>query len=1493
LSQIIPGNYYQQLAETSVDERRRGQLATTMDAYVRSLVDAEQAQRSMNADIAAARGAVQQARAAYLQAGATQMLTTDQVRGTRSGITNNRRANFVIEQRRLADQIEMLESQRAPFNVFQNYGQLQGLYEQLPITQRRGASRNLRNTRNEAIRNVSSEVLIGGAFPLLFGQGAGTAAGGAIGGAASLLGPGAGFAGGLVGSAIGMQFDALTTNIKGLADSLKSPTDAMAALEASGFRVGNSLKFQVEQLQAVGRGYDAQTLVLQEVERRLGAGGVRELNALNTEQVRLGEEWARLAGALQRNLLPALIETTAAFADIAEAISKIPGLAPKTPQEAAKQVEVDKRKENFNIFQQLLDVEVYTNPLGGLQRKGRMKAQEASSDRPALTPQDAFADQTTRIQESRKAADDIQSAYREAFKLQRQAYDLQREGADLNREIADYSYRKEREIFDLRQQVAEKQIDNNRAATQNQIESGDLSARETFAPAVGFEQQLLTNVREVMRTRKEGEADIEQSRKKLELALAKLGRDVEDYKRTTAREIEDIERRKLAYVRSVEDYKMNVADYVLQRSREAADYMRQAMAQGEVGGGTSGTAPYSPLGSTTGIPFGYEINKAAKNANLDPRLLAGLVKQESAFNPQAVSSSGAIGLGQLKPGTAQELGVNPRIVSENLKGAALYLRQMIDRFGSVEAGLRAYNQGPGAQARTPAGNSRESREYPGLVLGQARRYGFDPQAATGAPGAAPGSAMGGAAFGRTGRMSLRPGYGMVDLRGSTREAIVADAADAIVNRAAMGMKTWIGGGGGLDIEATGLRGNALTTALQQGMRAHETRGKNPATAIDLIAKLGEPLGIPVGGIRDMGGPTGVAGTTARGTLAMHLTKESIGKGATAMQAMAATQMVGAGQPQFNPTPIGATPSAAPLNAERMKVLASMMGSEKEAQRILEEQIQLRQKGVELAQVEQILQSNQVPALQQEFAALQGKLSARQAALGLSNEELALADLEAESKARTAQIEKERANALAKVSKQYAGADLAKAQAMINEQSNTGLNIAKSEEQQKRKNLELANQIAGQEEANTMLFNARKEGEVAAVENAALLRGELSASAIELARVTDGYKAMNEQQKAAYETDLARTEELRKQNEILQGTNQINNDTPFIGAGLRAGRIGAQARGFEEVLSQGGSLEQANTRADAIKRQEEARLVWENLERNIVDVSEAISGALTNGLVDVISGARTFEDVGRDVLDSVSRSFADSAQQQLSNLIQGQLGSLAGGVAGIFGGSSAMGGGIAATEQAHTAAMAAHTQALMIASAANGISPTGGLLGSLGSGVSGPLSSVFSAGGAGGFNPGTFGSGGLGSLFSSVIGAAIPGLGAAAPALSSVFSAGASAIPGIGSAFSAGFGGFLANGGVTKPGEGYVVGEKEPEFFFPGVTGRVVPRSDMEKASALQQDDSNNEPIDVRYTVTEQRGERYVTEDQFRKGMASTAKRTQAMTYAGMRNNKNVRDYVGV
>jgi TP901 family phage tail tape measure protein len=129
-------------------------------------------------------------------------------------------------------------------------------------------------------------------------------------------------------------------------------------------------------------------------------------------------------------------------------------------------------------------------------------------------------------------------------------------------------------------------------------------------------------------------------------------------------------------------------------------------------------------------PFGKEIIAAAEANNIDPRLYAGLVEQESNFNPTARgrrrdgSFSGAFGPAQLKPDTAREVGVNINDPRENLLGGARYLRQQIDRFG-LEGGLRAYNQGPGAQQRTPGGTDSESREYPGKVLARARRFGFD------------------------------------------------------------------------------------------------------------------------------------------------------------------------------------------------------------------------------------------------------------------------------------------------------------------------------------------------------------------------------------------------------------------------------------------------------------------------------------------------------------------------------------------------------------------------------------------------------------------------------------------------------------------------------------------------------------------------------------------------------------------------------------------------
>lgn len=90
---------------------------------------------------------------------------------------------------------------------------------------------------------------------------------------------------------------------------------------------------------------------------------------------------------------------------------------------------------------------------------------------------------------------------------------------------------------------------------------------------------------------------------------------------------------------------------------------------------------------------------AAKLQGLDPGLLEAVAWQESRGRMGAVSVKGALGVMQLMPGTAAELGVRADDLADNIRGGALYLRRQLDRFGSVPLALAAYNAGPGAVMR--------------------------------------------------------------------------------------------------------------------------------------------------------------------------------------------------------------------------------------------------------------------------------------------------------------------------------------------------------------------------------------------------------------------------------------------------------------------------------------------------------------------------------------------------------------------------------------------------------------------------------------------------------------------------------------------------------------------------------------------------------------------------------------------------------------------------
>ena len=109
------------------------------------------------------------------------------------------------------------------------------------------------------------------------------------------------------------------------------------------------------------------------------------------------------------------------------------------------------------------------------------------------------------------------------------------------------------------------------------------------------------------------------------------------------------------------------------------------------------------------MPYGNELRSDAAARGLDPYLVAGLIRQESEFNPGAVSRANALGLTQVRPGTgrqyARKAGLrrfSPQALlqpSVNLKIGTLYFRSMLDQHGGrVEETLASYNAGPNRAA---------------------------------------------------------------------------------------------------------------------------------------------------------------------------------------------------------------------------------------------------------------------------------------------------------------------------------------------------------------------------------------------------------------------------------------------------------------------------------------------------------------------------------------------------------------------------------------------------------------------------------------------------------------------------------------------------------------------------------------------------------------------------------------------------------------------------
>lgn len=150
---------------------------------------------------------------------------------------------------------------------------------------------------------------------------------------------------------------------------------------------------------------------------------------------------------------------------------------------------------------------------------------------------------------------------------------------------------------------------------------------------------------------------------------------------------------------------------------------------------TIAPAPAPPTAAPGAEAVRAQISTVATAYALDPKLVEAVAWRESRFRSNALSNKGAIGVMQLMPGTARDLGVDPHDPAQNIRGGAMYLRRMLWEFGGdVRLALAAYNAGPGA-VRKHGGVPpyAETQAYVTSILGRMSSMGTATGAALAVP----------------------------------------------------------------------------------------------------------------------------------------------------------------------------------------------------------------------------------------------------------------------------------------------------------------------------------------------------------------------------------------------------------------------------------------------------------------------------------------------------------------------------------------------------------------------------------------------------------------------------------------------------------------------------------------------------------------------------------------------------------------------------------------
>jgi hypothetical protein len=421
-----------------------------------------------------------------------------------------------------------------------------------------------------------SEGLIGGAFPLLFGQGIGAAVGGGAGGfAGGFAGGGLGFGLSLVGTALGTAFDTAVQSATELGSALQKPVENFDKLTEKSFFSSKALENTIKKTIEYGDTATASALIQEESIKKLGVNGVQNLKILGTESDRLNRAFAELGQQMQAVAAGPLSAVTGFFANIfgqAAAAGRVRILRSNLNEQQAGQFnqEILGRLQQRGIQRGFFAPSAPTEAeIGMLQQQGalqdivdkwqaiQIKGQIKIDPKQRIESEiNALQKQLEAIDIGRSLKDQVRSTAKEQQDLDKQRFDLVRSYEDsiagLRRQVEDEirskrfaTLEKENQLLDAQGQLRIKQLQIENQAAIAKAGVGERpeieqTAKEVAQIVAQFSEQQLTAEEEAAKIKRDAALEVQKIDSDAAQLKVNIEKEVSRLNIETARKVAEI-----------------------------------------------------------------------------------------------------------------------------------------------------------------------------------------------------------------------------------------------------------------------------------------------------------------------------------------------------------------------------------------------------------------------------------------------------------------------------------------------------------------------------------------------------------------------------------------------------------------------------------------------------------------------------------------------------------------------------------------------------------------------------------------------------------------------------------------------------------------------------------------------------------------------------------------------------------------------------------------